>query len=198
MSPALRLPALTWAWRSLFTVAFFALLWCAFVVSDQWRFQHAQGEVLDAALTARNDAAPLSIAAVAKGGVIGRVNIARLGISVVIVEGISSAILRHAAGHIVGTALPGQPGNSAISAHRDTFFRPLRNIRQDDIIAVATPQGDYRYRVVSIRIVPPEDVSVLEPSVNQVLTLVTCYPFYFVGAAADRFIVRAERIEDAS
>ena len=122
----------------------------------------------------------------------------RLGVSVMVIEGISSKTLRRAAGHIPGTAMPGNLGNSAISAHRDTFFRPLRNIRQDDIITVTTPLAEYRYRVISFRIVAPTDVSVLEPSVNEILTLVTCYPFYFVGAAPDRFIVRAERFPPAA
>jgi sortase A len=90
--------------------------------------------------------------------------------------------------------LPGQPGNIGISGHRDTLFRPLRNIRQDDIITLTAVAGDFRYRVVSISIVSPSDVGVLDPSTHEVLTLVTCYPFYFVGAAPERFIVRAVRV----
>jgi len=109
-------------------------------------------------------------------------------------EGTSSATLRRAAGHISGTALPGQPGNVGISAHRDTFFRPLRNIRRNDLITLTTALGEYRYRVVSTRVVSPQDVAVLDPAGNQILTLVTCYPFYFIGAAPNRFIVRAERV----
>jgi LPXTG-site transpeptidase (sortase) family protein len=83
-----------------------------------------------------------------------------------------------------------------ISAHRDSFFRPLRNIRRDDIITLTTLSGEYRYRVVSTKIVRPSDVTVLAPGSIDSLTLVTCYPFYFVGAAPDRFIVRAERSPD--
>ena len=109
-------------------------------------------------------------------------------------EGTSAATLRRAAGHIAGTALPGQPGNAGISAHRDTFFLPLRNIQKQDIITFTTPLGDFRYRVVSTQVVTPDDIAVLNPSRNEVLTLVTCYPFYFVGSAPDRFIVRAERV----
>jgi sortase A len=81
-----------------------------------------------------------------------------------------------------------------ISAHRDTFFRPLRNIRRNDLITLTTALGEYRYRVVSTRVVSPQDVAVLDPAGNQILTLVTCYPFYFIGAAPNRFIVRAERV----
>jgi sortase A len=98
------------------------------------------------------------------------------------------------AGHILGTALPGDTGNIGIARHRDTFFRALRNIRCNDIITLSTPRGEYRYRVVSTKVVSPSDVAVLDSDGNQILTLVTCYPFYFVGAAPSRFIVRAERV----
>jgi sortase A len=94
----------------------------------------------------------------------------------------------------VGTALPGAAGNVGISAHRDSFFRPLRDVRRDDIIVFTTLAGKFRYRVVSTRIVLPTEVSVLNPSSKEVLTLVTCYPFFFIGPAPDRFIVRAERV----
>jgi len=81
-----------------------------------------------------------------------------------------------------------------ISAHRDTFFRPLRNIRQNDIITVTTLAGKYQYRVVSTQVVSPYNLTVLASNSQQILTLVTCYPFYFVGSAPNRFIVRAERV----
>ena len=81
-----------------------------------------------------------------------------------------------------------------IAAHRDTFFRPLRGIREGDVIAITTSRGDYRYRVVSTRIVSPDDLSVLNSDGSDVLTLVTCYPFNFIGSAPNRFIVRAEQI----
>jgi len=90
--------------------------------------------------------------------------------------------------------MPGQPGNVGIAAHRDTFFRPLRNIQRDDVITLTTLSGEYRYRVVSTQVVSPSNVAVLNSDGNQILTLVTCYPFYFVGAAPSRFIVRAERV----
>ena len=90
--------------------------------------------------------------------------------------------------------MPGQQGNAALTGHRDTFFRPLRNIRENDIIEITTLEGQFRYRVVSRRVVSPDDLSVLNPGTGEILTLVTCYPFYYVGAAPDRFIVRAERL----
>jgi sortase A len=112
-----------------------------------------------------------------------------------VVEGDDHRTLRRAVGHIPGTSLPGQAGNTALTGHRDTFFRPLRNIRPDDIVTLTTLNGEYRYRVLSTQVVSPENVSVLEPGQNEILTLITCHPFYFVGAAPDRFIVRAERIQ---
>jgi sortase A len=162
-----------------------------FVTVDAWAFQRRENVALERLL--KNQATP-RLPAIATGGLIGRIDIQRLGLSVIVVEGITSKALRRAAGHISGTALPGQPGNVGISAHRDTFFRPLRNIKQNDVITLTTLLGEYRYRVVSTKIVGPNDVAVLEPSGQEVLTLVTCYPFYFVGSAPDRFIVRAERI----
>ena len=162
-----------------------------FVRVDAWAFEQRENRALEQLL--KNHATP-RLPAIAASGLIGRIDIQRLGLSVIVVEGISAKILRRAAGHIPGTPLPGQRGNVGISAHRDTFFRPLRNIKRNDIIELTTLLGEYRYRVVSTKIVGPNDVAVLEGSGNEVLTLVTCYPFYFVGAAPDRFIVRAERI----
>jgi sortase A len=125
------------------------------------------------------------------GGLIGSLDIPRLGLSAIVIEGTSATSLRRAVGHITGTALPGQPGNVGISGHRDTFFRPLRNIRRNDIITLTTLFGEYRYRVVSTSIVRPDSVAELDPTRGEILTLVTCYPFYYVGPAPNRFIVRA-------
>ena len=111
-----------------------------------------------------------------------------------IMEGVDGKTLRHAVGHIPGTPLPGQPGNVALAGHRDTFFRGLRNIHKDDEITLTTLHGFYRYRVDSTQVVEPQATEVLDNSVDDILTLVTCYPFYFVGPAPKRFIVRARRI----
>jgi sortase A len=124
----------------------------------------------------------------------GRIEIARLGLSAMIIEGDGPATLRRAVGHIPGTSLPGQNGNVALTGHRDTFFRPLRNVRRNDIITLTTLQGQYRYRVLSTQVVTPDNISILDSGENEILTLITCHPFYFVGPAPDRFIVRAERI----
>jgi sortase A len=179
---------LRWTQRILFAGAAVLLGYYGFVAADTWIFQQRLLKTLSA---------PGS-APVASRGLLGRVEIARLGLSAMLIEGDDAKTLRRAVGHIPGTALPGQPGNVALSGHRDTFFRPLRNIRADDIIVVTTLQGEYRYRVVSTRIVAPDNVAVLDPGTGEILTLVTCYPFYFVGAAPDRFIVRAERIHSSA
>ena len=123
----------------------------------------------------------------------GEIELTRIGVTAIILEGTDERTLRRAVGHIPGTPLPGQPGNVAIAGHRDTFFRALRHVRQDDEIALMTLGGSYRYRVESISVVGPKDTQVLDNSGGDILTLVTCYPFSFVGPAPRRFIVRAQR-----
>lgn len=196
---------LRWAQRILLASAVLLLAYCGFVLADAWIFQKKESSNLERLLhderatgdrkaQAGSPAAPKGPPAAAIDDLIGRIEIPRLGLSAVIVEGIGKTSLRRAVGHIPGTALPGQPGNVGISGHRDTFFRPLRNIHRDDIITVTTLRGEYRYRVVSTRVVSPDDVAVLDPTGGEILTLVTCHPFYFVGSAPNRFIVRAERV----
>jgi sortase A len=125
---------------------------------------------------------------------LGRIEIPTIGLAAMILEGTDARTLRRAVGHISGTPLPGQQGNVAITGHRDTFFRPLLKIRKDDEIRLTTLSGSYRYLVDSIKVVDPEDTEVLDNSDDAILTLVTCYPFYFVGPAPKRFIVRAHRL----
>ncbi len=128
----------------------------------------------------------------AEGAVIGSLTIPRLGLSTIVVEGVENRDLGLAAGHIPGTSFPGQRGNVGIAGHRDTVFRPLRGIRKDDAITVTTLSGEFRYRVVSTETVKPDHVQVLFPAKTEMLTLVTCYPFNFVGPAPQRFIIQAE------
>jgi len=124
------------------------------------------------------------------GSPIGLLEVPRLGLSVIVFEGTDEHTLRLGAGHIEHTALPGGLGNLGIAGHRDTFFRPLKDIRQNDRITMTTPSGSFEYRVQCTQIVKPTDTRVLAPSSSPSLTLVTCYPFYFVGAAPERLIVR--------
>jgi sortase A len=188
---------LRWTRRVLLVCAVSLLAWCGFVLIDARMFRKEEDRQLSLSPSVVSPIAAISHV-VATPGLIGRIDIPRLALSVIVMEGTSSKTLRRAAGHIAGTALPGQPGNVGISGHRDTFFRPLRNIEANDTITVTTTAGEYRYRVLSTRIVEPDDVAVLDPGDdpvhNETLTLVTCYPFYFVGPAPKRFIVRAQRV----
>jgi sortase A len=199
-------PILRWTQCALFACAVSLLGYCGFVLVDAWIFQKRESGRLERLLHDRRTAnkgqpqtgsatsPEASPAAIAPDGLIGRIEIPRLDLSAIVAEGTDKTTLRRAVGHITGTALPGQPGNAGLAGHRDTFFRPLRNILQDDIITLTTLRGEYRYRVVSTRVVSPTEVSVLYPTAKEILTLVTCHPFYFVGAAPNRFIVRAERV----
>jgi sortase A len=124
----------------------------------------------------------------------GRIEIPRLGVSAVVRAGSDARTLQLAVGHIPGTAMPGDSGNVGLAGHRDTFFRRLRDIRADDEIRVVTPDGTFSYRVQRTLIVEPDDVWVLDPAADSLLTLITCYPFTYVGSAPQRFIVRAALI----
>ena len=128
----------------------------------------------------------------AAGEVVGRLEIPRLKLSTIVFEGADDDALERGAGHLPGTALPGGRGNTVLAAHRDTFFRPLSGIRKGDTVLVTTPDGVHSYRVFGTRVVAPSDVSVLRSGQRSQLTLVTCYPFDYVGSAPQRFIVQAE------
>jgi sortase A len=133
-------------------------------------------------------------ASLAPDDLVGRIEIPRLGLKAVVAEGVSARTLRLAVGHLPGTALPGDDGgNVVLAGHRDTFFRPLKDVEPGDEVTLTTPQGRFRYSVESAVVVDPESTDVLEPAGEPVLTLITCYPFYLVGNAPDRFVVRAVR-----
>jgi sortase A len=190
---------LQWGRRLLLVCAGLLLGYCGYVLADARIFQYGESRTLERQLHDEHtfpNSSP-GLVTIAAGGLIGRLEIPRLGLSVIVIEGEDRSTLRRAAGHISGTALPGQAGNVGISAHRDTFFRPLRNIRRNDLITITTLQGEFRYRVVSTRVVSPDDIAVLDSTGGEILTLVTCHPFYFVGPAPNRFIIRAERLAGA-
>ena len=129
------------------------------------------------------------------GDVVGELTVPRLRLSVMVFEGDDDRILKLGAGHIPRTALPAQGGNVGIAAHRDTYFRPLRFIRPNDSISLKTPRGTLHYTVTNTEIVQPSEVEVLAKAPNRDLTLVTCYPFYYVGGAPKRFIVHAQKLQ---
>jgi LPXTG-site transpeptidase (sortase) family protein len=130
-----------------------------------------------------------------EGDVIGEIQVPRLGLDAVVVQGDSPATLRRAVGHISESALPGEWGNVALAGHRDTFFRPLQDIQLGDEIRFKTRERSFDYRVESIEVVAPTDIRVLASSTGHDLTLLTCFPIYFVGPAPKRLVVRAREVD---
>lgn len=131
-----------------------------------------------------------------EGDLVGRIGIERIDVSAIVLAGTSRRTLRRAVGHIPGTALPGEPGNVGLAGHRDSFFRELGDVEPGDHITLETIRGDVTYRVDSTFVVDPSDVHVLDPPENgEIVTLVSCYPFYYVGPAPQRFIVHGHRVE---
>jgi sortase A len=183
----------------LWSVGFLILGYCTFIWLEAKRYQVQGNRELDIRFTEPRDkpqARPLDHGQLpySYGSLVGRLEIPRLNLSVIAFEGTDGPVLERGAGHLIGSALPGDTGNSVFAAHRDTFFRELRNIRKDDVITTVTSKGSRRYRVNSIDIVDPTETRVLDPTPEPVLTLVTCYPFYYVGNAPRRFIVRAREV----
>ncbi len=130
----------------------------------------------------------------ATSAIIGRISVQKLHLSAMVREGVAPRTLRVAVGHIPSTALPGHTGNVGLAGHRDTFFRGLKDLKTSDEILFATLDGEFRYVVESLRIVDPGNVEVLAASAGNVLTLVTCYPFFYVGNAPKRYIVTARQV----
>jgi sortase A len=130
-----------------------------------------------------------------RGKALGRLTAERIGLDVMIAEGVDYKTLRRAAGRIPGTARLDSGGNVGIAAHRDTFFRPLQKIQEGDVLEIETYKSRYRYRVEWTAVVDPSNIQFLKPSSVSELTLVTCFPFHYVGPAPRRFIVRATRVD---
>jgi sortase A len=183
---------LRWSQRLFFMTGVLAFGYVAFTLLDASFYQVSAKRSLENQIQVEKEHKVLQ-PAVKKGDVLGRMDIPRLGVSVAVLQGTNSHLLRLGAGHIEGTPLPGEAGNTGIAGHRDTFFRELKDIRTDDEIQLQTATGIFRYEVDWVKVVTPDDISVLAPSTDSTLTLVTCYPFYFVGPSPKRFIVRAHR-----
>jgi len=157
-------------------------------------YQGYQSRRFEAELALPKDISPPLLQAppdLHEGDLLGRIDIDPIGLSVMVLQGIEERTLIAGAGHVPGTSLPGSEGNVVIAAHRDTFFRKLERIRLGDRIRVATLRGSYEYIVDSVETVDPTDTQVMESRDYRELTLITCFPFYFVGAAPRRFIVHA-------
>jgi sortase A len=131
---------------------------------------------------------------VPKGSSLARLSIERLGGEWVVVEGADRKELLRGPGHMTNTALPGSRGNCVIAGHRDTQFRILRNVEIGEKISIEIEGHTYTYRVTDRRVVSPSDNRSLFPTTKATLTLVTCYPFYYVGPAPKRFVIRAELV----
>lgn len=204
-----------WLERLLLLIGLVCLGTVAYAYFDARLTAREEGRRLDAAIRERNEqrqhapagarpaaetdsfsglSAPAQPAVkLEEGELVGRLEIPRLGLSTIVLEGVEARTLRRGAGHIPGTV-----GNIGIAGHRDSFFRSLKDIGKNDIVTLTTPEGTSRYQVEWTRIVAPEDTEVLADGGTPELTLVTCYPFYYVGSAPQRFIVRAQRIGDES
>lgn len=200
-------PLLGWMRDLFFAAGVLILGYCAAVFINGWVSQRYESRRFDNALKLSTQPSAagspeISLSATrdltrspsSPGDLLGRIEINRIGLEAMIMEGTDETTLRKAVGHIPGTALPGESGNIAMAGHRDTFFRALRNIRKDDEITLTSLSGSKRYQVDSTMVVEPEDTEVLNDSNSDILTLVTCYPFNFLGSAPKRFIVRAHRI----
>jgi sortase A len=178
--------------RGLFIVGATCLLWVG-VASLSAMLYQAEQSVPEAVRGAHGVETALEASAP-----IGRLEIPRIGVSVVVAEGDDENTLKVAVGHLPDTSLPWQEGNTALAGHRDTFFRPLRRIQPGDEILFATRRGTFHYRVIRYTVVEPDELWVLDSSPSAALTLITCYPFDYVGPAPRRFIVHAERMANAS
>jgi sortase A len=172
----------------------------AWEVVDRERHQALEQQQLEASLRAasvpqhaRTDApeARGARALASRREAWGRLEIPRLGFSVALDEGIDARTLRRAVGHVPGTPFPGEPGNVVLAGHRDSVFRSLRLVEEGDSVKLRTPDGEFTYVVTSLRVVEPERTDVLEPGASPEVTLVTCYPFYYLGPAPQRYIVKA-------
>jgi sortase A len=185
---------LRWTQRSLFLVGGLGISYVVLTLLYARYYQEVAGDSLRRQIYAEAQHGASRIRPVAKEGeVLGRIEIPRLGLAVAVFEGTTSRTLRLGVGHIEGTALPGEPGNIGIAGHRDTFFRVLKDIRTGDEIQLRTGTRLSRYKVDWVQIVDPRDTAILSPSINSAITLVTCYPFRFIGAAPERFAVHARK-----
>jgi sortase A len=185
---------LRWIQPILFITGTLLLGYVGFTLLDARLFQASAKRSLENQIQMKKDPQAIQPKPVIKpGDVLGRLDIPRLGLSVAVLQGTRSRILKLGAGHIQNTPFPGEAGNSGIAGHRDTFFRALKDVRKDDEIEFQTATGLFHYEVDWVKVVAPDDQTVLAPSSESALTLVTCYPFYFVGPAPNRYVVRAHQ-----
>lgn len=186
---------LKWLERGLLAVGIVLGLWCAVVLLRAHQTQNlavpnvtVTQTVLPADTNARTAPAP--------GAWVARLEVPSVKLATTVLEGTDDGTLSRGSGHIEDTPFPGETGNVGIAGHRDTVFRPLRHIHPGDALDLTTADRVYRYRISKTLIVGPDDVYVLDPTDHPTLTLVTCYPFDFIGHAPRRFIVQATLVSD--
>src|SRR5262245_6057748 len=202
-----RFAALTWVERVLWIAAAAIGVWTLFVVAQNHYYARlpvpdvpapqasrrlpgeSPGETRTSGATARS---------VRPRAWVARLEAPAVDLKATVLEGSDDGTLRRAAGHIEYTPLPGEPGNIGIAGHRDTTFYPLRKVKTGDRLTLTTARGIFEDEVRDTRIVEPDDVQVLDPTARSTITLVTCYPFNFVGNAPKRFIVRGELVSERS
>src|SRR5262245_34853682 len=181
-----------------------ALIWCGLTVADGEIAQRNARSALEAVMSideplpapTGKDVIEPRDPPVHVGSAIAALSIPRVQLSAMALHGSDAQTLQRGPGPREHTANPGSAGNIVIAGHRDSYFRPLRNIRLGDDIFLDTRDGRFHYQVTSFRVVGPRDVSVLAPTAEQLLTLITCYPFWVLGPAPDRFVVQAARVAD--
>ena len=179
-----------WTRRILVLSGALAIVYVALTLLDARLFQNAASRTLDGQIHAAGLLTVIpSRKAIKEGDLLGRMEIPKIGMTVIVLQGTDSKTLRLGVGHIDGTALPGEPGNIGIAGHRDTFFRGLKDVHRGDEILLHTTAGISRYEVDWIQITTPRDGGIVSVSAESGLTLVTCYPFYYIGAAPERFVI---------
>jgi LPXTG-site transpeptidase (sortase) family protein len=185
---------LMWIERGLLAAGLCLGVWCAAVMVEARIV--ARMPVPDPP-PATTTTLPVATTAPAVGTWVARLDAPSVRLSATVLEGTDDATLARGAGHIEDTPFPGQPGNIGIAGHRDTTFRPVRHLRTGDPLELTTREGVYRYLITKTFIVDPKDVYVLDPGDQPMLTLVTCYPFEYIGNAPRRYIIQAVLIDHA-
>jgi sortase A len=188
------MPLVRWVERVFVIVGLVCVAWAGSTWLTAYHFQREQRRALEATRSGAPAETALLPDAIDSSAAIGRLDIPRLDVSVVVMRGDDERTLSKAVGHLPDTPLPWNGGNAAVAGHRDTFFRPLERVRPGDDIYLETLRGRLHYRVRRAIVVEPDDLSVLDPSTHPALTLITCYPFWYVGPAPKRFVVQADRV----